>query len=99
MTGKYVIVQALDIEQAIIFPGSVSHDFAVNVQKAKPVAAGFFRLNGADVEVEGASNTLCLSSRPQDAEIISRSLFFAGINLQRGATADLSEAATTSAGV
>ncbi len=80
MRGKYVIVNSLGLEQAIIFPGSVSHDFAVCVEKAKPIAAGFFQVDDhGEVRVEGHSNTLHLHSRHQDPEIIKQSLVLAGL--------------------
>jgi hypothetical protein len=81
MTGKYIIVEAQELEWAIVFPAPVSHMAAVNPGTRK-VAAGFFEMDEhGEVHVSGFSDSLNLQSRPGDADLIKRSLYFAGVKL------------------
>ncbi len=70
---KYVIVAAMKMEWAIVFPDFVTHASVVSAE-VKPIAAGFFSLQDSTVRVHGRSSSLNLCSREQDAGIIARSL-------------------------
>ena len=81
MKNKYIVVEALGINLAIILPGAVTHAHAINTREIKPLSAGFFELNNgcATVELPGGSSSLDLRSRPEDAEIIEHTLLLMGL--------------------
>lgn len=86
---KYIIVKKCGLETAIILHASVSHNQAVNPTElakegAELLSAGFFLCDpdlGIIVDDSTGSSTLNLSPRPDDAEIIERTLFLNGIKI------------------
>jgi hypothetical protein len=77
---KYVIVNKVGVELAILFPDQVQHVDAVNVVQCKPIAAGFVKqeVDGAAV-CTGGSISLGLKSRSkEDAEAVALSLKLMG---------------------
>ncbi len=79
---KYIIVIDNGIEQAVLFSEAMEHKTAA-AGFAKVVAAGKFGTVTKDfcisVNAFGKSVGLKLESRPEDAEIIQRSLTFQGV--------------------
>lgn len=75
---KYVIVERLGIEFAIVFPDSVEHIQAVDCAQLKPIAAGFCSVRPQEqprVQAWGRSTSLKLISRGEDdAGVIEFSL-------------------------
>ena len=74
--NKYVIVKVEDKQIPILFPDLIPH--RKMAYGGKPVSAGFFGVKVADnklsVWVYGDSETLHLSSRPEDSDIIEKFL-------------------------
>lgn len=71
---KYVIVDNLGCELAIIFNEIVDH--ALVAEHGKIVSAGFCCIVDNKVSVWGKSLNLKIGSRPEDAEIIKQSIEF-----------------------
>lgn len=82
---KYVIVQRLGMELAIIFHEIVTHCSAVNrddlaKDHATVLSAGMAHVNDEGrIETSGQSTSLGLKPRPQDAEIIEDTLLLLGL--------------------
>lgn len=72
--GKYVIFEKNGLEYPVLFPNHFIDHNTVIVGYDKPVSAGFFCIDGEDVFVSGKSQTLNLSSRKEDADLIKRQL-------------------------
>lgn len=74
---KYVIFGRVGFEEAVLLPPTMSHKDVVR-EGWKVVSAGqcTIGVNGHDVVVQafGESVTLGVSSRPEDGEVIMRSL-------------------------
>jgi hypothetical protein len=77
---KYLIVELDGIPQAAMFSETFSHAaIADGIQSqfrdspilCEIVSAGFFEGSAFNVEVFGSSDSLSISSRPEDAEIIA----------------------------
>ena len=78
--NKYIIVEAHDMNWAIVLPGAVTHSHAINIRELKPISAGFFEVSDGRVIVElpGGSSSLGLRSREEDAGIIEHTLLIMG---------------------
>lgn len=75
--SKYIIVDNASNVFAVAFPAFMAHyDFAGMFPMTRIVSAGFMQVENGRVKVWGKSLTLGLSSRPEDALIIERSLAF-----------------------
>jgi hypothetical protein len=74
--GKYIIIAHDGRELPILFSRELQHS-TVMPKSARALSAGFYQFIAPDqVLVTGASETLKLSSRPQDAELIKTQLLF-----------------------
>ena len=74
---KYVIIEKNFAEVPIIFPDMIPHDFFSNL---KPISAGKMRVGkNNEYFAWGASHSLQLKSRPEDAEIIKHAFEFEGV--------------------
>ena len=76
---KYIIINDVDTERAILFDANIIH--ADVYDKSKIVSAGFCILryddrfgNGLIIEVGGDSSSLQIRSRPEDRNIIYQSM-------------------------
>lgn len=76
---KYVVVEENGIEFAIIVPGGVSHDHAVNLKAVKPISAGFCNVSAGVIVCQGFSTSLDLAARKEDAQIVMTTLLFMGV--------------------
>ena len=78
--NKYIIIRKHGFDSAILLFGNVSHDQAVNPAKleldgAEVLSAGFFEIPNGQIKVDDlGSNSLNLLPRPEDLEIIGRTL-------------------------
>jgi len=72
--GKYIVFERGGLEYPVLFPNHFVDHNTVSVNYDKPVSAGFFCIDGEDVFVSGKSQTLMLSCRSEDADLIKRQL-------------------------
>jgi len=73
LKSKYVIIWCRGVEIPIVFSQLLLHKQVADKNKAH--AAGFCELDASGKWItEGASDSLNLSTRPQDAEILNRHL-------------------------
>lgn len=71
---KYIIVEDCGCKSAILFSEIMTHNsFEVC---GKIISAGFCNIGNNDVSVWGSSVSLGLRSRPEDIEIIEKSITF-----------------------
>jgi len=75
LKGKYIIFDLNEILYPMLLPG-VEHFIKHTEIKCpgKPVSAGFFTIDGDDIFVSGASVSLGLKSKPEDALLIKKFL-------------------------
>jgi len=74
--AKYIIIQSIAMELAILFHESISHSDAINRKDRQPLSAGYYWLNtdGSVTTDVLESTSLQLKPRPQDAQIIENTL-------------------------
>jgi hypothetical protein len=78
--AKYIIVNRMGLELAIIVPEPVNHSDAINLNLCRPISAGFYWINEDNtVRTDGRSTSLQLCSRPEDADIIQSTLHLIGL--------------------
>ena len=63
--------------QPIIFGEHTAHS-QIKVERAKPISAGFFYINGSGITVNGESVSLKLKSQPIDIDLLKLVLANAG---------------------
>ena len=72
--AKYIVLSAAGEEHALLFPTALQHsEMLPTMPGARAVSAGFYMIFGnGTVMVGGASQSLRIMSRPEDAAIIRR---------------------------
>ena len=81
MTFKYIIVSVLGMDSALLLPPNVTHAQAIDRRALKPISAGYCDLVGDEVKVDllRGSDSLNVTSRPEDAEIIRDTMIIMGL--------------------
>jgi hypothetical protein len=80
MKAKYVIIEYAGQEVPIVFSSMLPHHFMVGMGRCK--GAGFCELDATGKWIiSGRSDTLCLMSRPQDAQALTSHIFNRALTL------------------